>query len=695
MLTSSSWYLVERAASGHLNAPRRFARPLPRGLLRPGAIVLQVDGLYPADQQVEVPSTWDDGSAAVAVCTYRGPCEPGDFTRRFVLEEGAPPPPQDTFHLPWNKIQLSTALRLTLTETTGEVFTLDVTPDQTTMVMLGMVAGSTLQQSRAVEAWATPRSVRDHSRIRVRMRWRGFSSFRGMWLEVTVENCRTDVKLADVSITDCVLAVNGTQVARTGPCVHRAGARWSWSGWIGDSGVDARVIPDGRELAEMHIVPSLDWSQPATSAQVEALLAAYEKSDKTDSRQQSRGTALHRTADGAPLSSFPIYRSMGDTGDRHDIGTVTTWQAALLNGASSEATELTRWGDINGSGAFQVHLRESDDDIGVRYGHPAWKSGNGYLHSSASLCKADIAHHPMLGLLTWMLTGDERCAEELASWACMAVRNNYPNDGSLQQPGDRREAWALRTLSRAAVFLPDHFWSKAYCREVLEKTAAQWEAGFAQLVAENPLGSYQRGTPTPGGRKHSPCAYITSAWQAAWFNAEAIRAAELTGIAFFKQLAEHGWKWMQNFVLRPAVTEHQGARADAGTGFGYSAYVAAYEPMLDVKGQVAIKPNSTITLATPGECAWWRTLSIEREVYPLTSRDLCGPPLQLLPKSGSWTAASSEEYFEYAFGRVGLLDLAVSVGMPEHAEVRAAGLQLLNQPKQRSGKHAWALQSVT
>lgn len=693
MNQSTLWRLIEESPSAHPSAPRRFARPLPRGLLRPGAIVLSVDGVTPIDQQVEVPSTWDDGTASLAVVTYRGPLAAGLIEHSFSLFEGSPPPPDDTFHLTWNRISPHTGLRLELTDTAGEMFTIEVTPAQTAMVMLGMVAGSTLQQTRGIEAWATPRSVRDHPRIRARMRWRGFSSWRGMLLDVTVENCRTDVKLADVSVASCVLTVDGTQVASTGACVHRAGSRWTWSGWIGDAGPRVRVVPVGPELAAMCVIPELDWSAPATADAVEQLMASYEKPDKADLRMQSRAS-MHRTADGVPLASFPLYRQQGDTGDRHDIGSITVWQAALVNGGSEPAADLTRWGDLNGSGAFQVHLRETDEDVGVRHGHPAWKSGNGFLHSSSSLCKADIAHHPLSGLLTWLLTGDERAAEELACWSLQSVRNNYPNDGSLQQPGDRREAWALRDLSRAAVFLPDHFWSKQYCRDVLEKTALEWEAGFAQLVSENPLGSYQRGVPTPSGRLHSPCAYISSSWQAAWFTAEALRCAELTGIEFFRTLAGHGWEWMRNFVLRPGTSEHMGATADAGTGFAYNSYAAAYEGIIDSKGQWAVKPGSAVTLTTPAQCAWWRTLSMERERYPLTPSDLCGPPLLLRPKSGAWASTPSEEYFEYSFGRVGLLALASTLELLEHAEVRAAGLHLLSQAKQRSGKSAWALQAI-
>lgn len=695
MSASLLWAVLERSLVSHEAAPRRVARPLPRGLLWPGSTRLLVDGVLAPLQDVDAPATWDDGSIAVATATWRGPCEPGELTRALQLVQGPRPVPDETFRLRWRSVQPHTALLLRLVDPLGEEFRVAVDPAQAWMVMLGMVRSPSMdQQSRGVEVWVSPRSVRDHPRIRARIRWRAFSDWGGLWVDVTVENCDVRSKLADASFQEATLDVDGVRVVALGPHVHRAGARWTWSGWAGDRGPRAQSVLDGRELAEMLVAPAFDWGAPADEASVLAYEQDLLRPDREDSRQQSLA-AMMRTEDGAPLASFPLARNQPGTGDRADIGTVTAWQAAALNGGSEAAWRLTRQGDLCGSGAFQVHLRDGDSDVGVPHSHAAWKAGAGYLDSSASPCRANVAHHPMSGLLTWLSTGDERAAEELASWALMAARDNYPNSGVLQNPGDRREAWALRSASRAAVFLPDAWWSKAYLRDCLERTAASWEGRFSSIVSENPLGTFHVGRWDPSGRKHSPCAFIASPWQSMWFVAECLRAGELLRIDFLRAFAEHGWRWARNFLLHAADQPHRGAAASAADGFAYNAHPAVYEGVIDAAGRWAVKPGSVRAVATPSEQAWYRTISGEREAWPLTAADLCGDPALLEPKSGKWSPWPSEEYYEYSFGRVGLLELADRLALPEAQAVHAAGRALLAAPSQRSGKRPWALQATT
>jgi hypothetical protein len=172
-----------------------------------------------------------------------------------------------------------------------------------------------------------------------------------------------------------------------------------------------------------------------------------------------------------------LFEQMDGTADREDIGHWPRWAAYAINGGSPTAVGLTRHADLNGSGSFSVHWRTpSSTVLGVHHDAPFLKNAiTPQDPADKNPSVVNTAHMPLLGLFTWLTTGRKFALDEFLSWCLLAIRDNYPNDGTLQNLGQRREAWAFRNLSLAYRLLPDGHPHKDYLRTCVDRTLTKWE----------------------------------------------------------------------------------------------------------------------------------------------------------------------------------------------------------------------------
>lgn len=693
--------LIDRG-SGSTSVPVRAGFPIPRGRIWPGRAVLTIDGVPLPEAQLDQTATWEDGSVAHVLFSWRQSLISGQRVDLDIID-GARDPAVDPWHPLVKKLLPLFDLELALVDAGGSEWSLRAGVGEGAQALHAMMqAGSSQSESRALEVLAPLRSLAgDHPQVRARIRIRIPTDTAGFSWQIVVENCNAVAQLVDVAFSEIRLRWGADH--RTVPAgLLQAGERVLFEGWTGSNQPAYDVVLDGALLEELMIAPPIDWNGGCDEAAGIALFGQLAKQKNSDG-SPSRGPAPpNHIADPVPTSSFPIYMNGGDTGDRADIGVLPLWSIAYLNGGSIAACNLQRWADTHGSCAFPIHWRDPlVDEIGVRHGHVVWKASATPDVGIKSGEKADVAHHALVGALTYLATGNQVALEELRSWALLAARLAYPNDGTLQNPGDRREAWALRTIAIAARFLPDWDATKPYLQSTLTRTAAEWEAALPRIKVECPLGNMHPGTWHPGGRDSSPCSFIGSMWQQAWFLFEALAADELMGAPLFRPLVDHGWKWWLGFLDTGTTWDSPAgggqARFSVDLLVDYSTPVGVYQPRLVLDPKTGRQvwdetPGSLRPIDHLGELAYQARIYIDHGQPALGPADMPPDPRPEFwtPISGTWTPVKSSAWFEYGFGRPGLHVVARRYGMQQAAEVAAVAFPLVDADHTQGKRANWA-----
>lgn len=692
--------LINRGGEGKL-VPLRAGFPIQRGRIWPGRAVLECNGTLVFDAQVDQMATWDDGSLAHVLFSWRQDLAAGARLPLDVVD-GPVPPGLDAWRPLAKKLLPLFDLEITLVDVAGAAWSMRAGSSDGVVALQALLRGQPNQtESREMEVLTTLRSLAgDHPQVRARIGVRIPTETAGFSWRVVLENCDAVAKPVDVAFSE-ILVRWGPDHRSVAAGILHAGERIPFDGWAGAGTPRYDVVLDGKLLEDLMIAPPIDWNGSCDDASGEALFSQLQK-QRDGSGNPSRGPApVASTAEPVPGSAFPLYMSGGDTGDRADIGVLPLWSIAYLQGGSTAACSLQRWADTSGSAAFPIHWRDpAADEIGVRHGHVVWKSTATPDVGIKSGKKPDVAHHALVGALTYLATGNQTALEELRSWALLSARLAYPNDGSLQNPGDRREAWALRTIAIAARFSPDWDPQRGYFATVLDRTASEWAAALPRIQVDCPLGNMSRGSWHPGGRPESPCSYVGSLWQQAWFMFEALAADELIGAPIFRPLVEHGWKWWLG-ILDPGTTwDSPGGGQSFWTRdllVDYSTPVGVYEPVLVTdpktgKQEWSEKPGSWRPIRHLGELAWQARIYVDHRKAALGPSDMpaIAAPEFWRPAGDTWTPVVSSGWWEYGFGRPGLHVVARRYGLERADDVAAAAFPLVDQDHTRSKRAPWA-----
>ena len=312
-------------------------------------------------------------------------------------------------------------------------------------------------------------------------------------IDLTVENNWAYAPSPQNFRYDVRVNVGGREVYAQEGLTHFHHARWRKLFWLGgEPGVHLRH--DTAQLIDSLALPN------------------YDRTIRIDERALSR---LHERwrANSEPMQPGAAVRSMPTTGGRPDIGLLPGWATMYLLGMDRRAAELTL-GTATLSGSWSMHYRDARTGLPVsladypymaRAGTPSGDARNRATGKneqfppcpSASACetpnKADIAHHPGLPYLPYLLTGDHYYLEELQFWAMYAALAQNPAyrqgaKGLLKQDQIRAQAWGLRTLGQAAYITPDRHPLKDDLRQVLDANLDWYEANYTRNPAANRLG---------------------------------------------------------------------------------------------------------------------------------------------------------------------------------------------------------------
>ncbi|MSR46159.1 MAG: hypothetical protein EXS13_03690 [Planctomycetes bacterium] len=506
-------------------------------------------------------------------------------------------------------------------------------------VAIGPLAGPLASEVEQVVALR--HAERELPRLRVRVRWRELARVAGARVEVVVENCLfADPGGAppdDVAFTRLVIAADDVVLADLADGVVWDRTRFAVRQHVGAALPQLMVREELGYLERNGWLPPFDADHPVASVRADALCRQWIGSKENGDIDGSRFEC------GIPLDPGPIMRYMPATGDRNDIGPIPEWAALAFNSRSLRAQELLFAADLNGAGAFPVHVRGDDGTMGVE--HPAGKALVGRKGSRKCPQTPDRAHAPLLGYATFLLTGERLAEEEFAAQASYCLQE-WPHDGRYRYPGSRDFAWSLRTTMLAAALLPDDHPRKAYFGERVARNLADLRATMEE--SDSPLHAWGSGNWKSSGRKSWPCATQWSPWQGSWVAAALWWTARLHD----NQDARFLWEWQAAYFTRAYRDVGQAWTAPDGTvvrfdsghhALAYSFPASTYVPHL-VDGAWQQAPDSRRWVTSFPEALWWLRVNLDHEfdlgkppsLEPRPDGLAGRPPEQWRPK-GPWT----------------------------------------------------------
>lgn len=208
----------------------------------------------------------------------------------------------------------------------------------------------------------------------------------------------------------------------------------------------------------------------------------------------------------APMGRCDQTEHMGNAGAQPSIGPLPRWTTAYVLSMDERAY---RWmlANDDGAGAYPFHYR--DEQTGrpmtvIKHpyatiaGTPREKWGKDEFPACSSSCsdpdRFDISHHPSIGYVPYMVTGDFYYLEELqftASyiefWSNPAYRTSGDYKYLLAEPQVRGQAWSMRTMGDAAFITPDGDPLKNYFNEIVRQNLDHYNAIYTNNPNSNAL----------------------------------------------------------------------------------------------------------------------------------------------------------------------------------------------------------------
>jgi hypothetical protein len=305
--------------------------------------------------------------------------------------------------------------------------------------------------------------------------------------------------------------------------------------WLGKEPAAVVVKHDAKELAAAGVVPQYDFSLQVPAGEIDKQYAAWQGAKK-----------------GLFENGF-ITKYMGMTGGRADIGPLTGWEALYVYTMDPREKEIVL-GNDELSGGIPIHVRSTTtgrvpsweerpmlwlDERAGNWGtvkfrpkaapqrateikeikpEEATKLKEGQYDVKMdgdkktywitvpiqSIFQPEAAHHPCLGYVSYVVTGDSFFLDEAYFWACYLVFADNPgySKSTLCTGQLRGQAWSMRTVSLTAAIAPDNDPEKTHLSAEIKRTLDRYMAEMNGPDAM-PLGTLGI-VPAKGEAKYAP-----------------------------------------------------------------------------------------------------------------------------------------------------------------------------------------------
>jgi hypothetical protein len=324
-----------------------------------------------------------------------------------------------------------------------------------------------------------------HPLLSLRVHLRRYPAAAAVRADVVFENDWSYAPGPRNLLYDVAISRNGEAVYHRQAITHTHHARWHTVIWS-EGRKDPVVKYDIPYFVNSGLVPHYDSSIRISPA---ALAADGQQLEKADS---------------GPLGTGAVTTYMPMTGMRGDIGPLPVWTAQYLLSMDTRARALMLV-NANAAGGMPMHYRDQATDLPVSLDrHPGLtmtfgtpRPGDAFpnVEIRTNPWTLDVAHHPSLTYVPYLVTGDLYYLEEtmfFANWVMGSVDPGLrgAEKGLLWGNQVRGTAWAIRTLGQAAIILPDLHPMKGYFNAKLQNNLEYYISHFVRSSspATSPLG---------------------------------------------------------------------------------------------------------------------------------------------------------------------------------------------------------------
>lgn len=315
---------------------------------------------------------------------------------------------------------------------------------------------------------------KSHPRLAARLHLRRYAGAGAARADVVLENTWAYEPEPRNHSYDIAIRRNGIEVYRHSDVEHYHHARWHkviWSEGFEEPGI-AHHIP---YLLESGAVPHFDPALFVPDTVVQRDMDALAKTDT------------------GPLGTAQLTPYMPTTGGRPDIGPLPRWAVVYLLTMDARARKIL-FANADAGGGVPIHYRDKTTDLPVSLDqHPTMVMGPGRANARDAFPAVvigdtpwtpQIAHHPSLAYVPYLLSGELFQLEEVTFWANWVLASVDPSyrggaAGLITANEVRGQAWSLRTLGEAAAILPDSHPMKAYFNDRLRANVALYVKRFA------------------------------------------------------------------------------------------------------------------------------------------------------------------------------------------------------------------------
>ncbi|OAN51542.1 hypothetical protein A6A05_01385 [Magnetospirillum moscoviense] len=336
------------------------------------------------------------------------------------------------------------------------------------------LAGPVADEQAIVVPFTSPVTGQVHPQLSARLHVRRYGQSKAVRADVILENGWATEPDPRNFTYDIAIRRNGVVAYHHEDVSHTHRARWHkvvWSDGFSEPEI-AQHIP---YLLQSGAVPHFDPTLVIPAAVVQRDVASFAKRDT------------------GPLGTAQVMTYMPTAGGRPDIGLLPRWAVVALLTMDSGARAIL-FANADAGAGVPLHYRDKRTDLPISLDdHPTMVMGPGRARPrdafpavtiGDSPWTAQIAHHPSLSYLPYLLSGDLFYLEEVAFWANWVLASVDPvyrggSAGLIFANEVRGQAWSLRTLGEAALILPDSHPMKGYFNSRLAANVAWYIKRYA------------------------------------------------------------------------------------------------------------------------------------------------------------------------------------------------------------------------
>jgi hypothetical protein len=315
-----------------------------------------------------------------------------------------------------------------------------------------------------------------HTHLQAQFAVRAYRGLRQVRVSVAVENILARVPGPQRYTYDLTVSVQGKGTVLTRSAVpHYNQSRWRRVFWWGPDGL-ADVRHNSSYLMATRAVPTYDSRISMSGGTLDQIRSAFRSNSDL-------------------MDIGDLNASMPAGGGRGEIAPIPLWAAAYVITSDLRAKESTV-GHGDQAGAWPMHYRDEVTGRPISldtYPNLSILGGTGFPGCGGNCStpyEPEVAHHPTLAYVPYLITGDYYLMEEMQFWANWVMFYGESNrhggaEGLVVWDGIRGQAWAMRTLAQAAYATPDNHPLKSYFNAKLQNNLDFYNTTW---LNSNPLG---------------------------------------------------------------------------------------------------------------------------------------------------------------------------------------------------------------